>query len=43
MAHQLQNPLIPAKAGTQAESAKCTLKARLGSRLRGNERTGVNF
>lgn len=31
-------PLIPANAGTQAESTMCALDGPMGSRLRGNER-----
>ena len=38
MAYPHKSPLIPAKAGTQAESAVFALKGRLGTRLRGNER-----
>jgi hypothetical protein len=32
-------PLIPAEAGIQAEPGPCPLRARLGSRFRGNERS----
>jgi hypothetical protein len=31
-------PLVPAKAGIQAESMMCALDGPMGSRLRGNER-----
>ncbi len=43
MAHLNQNPLIPAKAGTQAELTMCATSRRLGPGFRRDERLRGQF
>jgi len=44
MAHHFKNPLIPAKAGTQAEFESCTARRQrpMGPGFRRGERCGGN-